>query len=74
LHIDAERRTIRDLERKLEEVGKIGKGKEETKEEERRCKSDRVRVDRRSGRVVTETEEQVGHHRDETYITQGKVR
>lgn len=52
----------------------MGKGKRETKGEERRCKSDRVRVDGISGRVVTETEEQVGYNRDETCITQGKGR
>ena len=57
MHINVETRTIRNLEWKLREVDKIRTGKEETNIKERRRKSDRVRVNRRSGRVVVKIEE-----------------
>jgi hypothetical protein len=57
LYIKVETRRIRNIERKLREVDKIGIGKEERNSKERRRKSDRVRVNRRSGRVVIKIEE-----------------
>ena len=57
MHINVETRTIRNIERKLKEVDKIRTGKEERNSRERRRKSDRVRVNRRSGRVVVKIEE-----------------
>jgi hypothetical protein len=49
LYIKVETRRIRNIERKLREVDKMGTGKEERNSKERRRKSDRVRVNRRWG-------------------------